>query len=258
MAQNNLIQLKNNREFLNIYNASPDDGGFACQGTTPTTANFLWQIIPQAGPYFLLQVQNNNAGKCLCIQNGVPVQATLPTPVPDNFLWQINPVAGNGINYCTIQIKNGQYLGIPNPGSGNGAPAGLGNTPTADNFLWSIEPVAFIGVSGGVGSANPETVSVSPGDVVVWTLLPGSHWPAAAASAITGLNFITNLSFVSNTGNNEVQGLIGSNAVPSSTPYSYYANAQQNGTAADEVVKVKFINEAGISFDPKIMVKQHK
>ena len=37
------IQVKSSGQFLNILNASPENGASACQGNNPTTDNFLWK-----------------------------------------------------------------------------------------------------------------------------------------------------------------------------------------------------------------------
>ena len=85
------IQVKSSGQFLNILNASPENGASACQGNNPTTDNFLWEIIPsQIGGYFLLKVKSS--GQFLNILNASPENGASAcqcnNPTTDNFLWK--------------------------------------------------------------------------------------------------------------------------------------------------------------------------
>ena len=87
------IQVKSSSQYLNILNASKDNGAAACQGNTPTTDNFIWELIPSTtvGGYFLIKVKSS--GQYLNILNASKDNGALAcqgnTPTTDNFLWRI-------------------------------------------------------------------------------------------------------------------------------------------------------------------------
>ncbi|WP_273273549.1 RICIN domain-containing protein [Maribacter polysiphoniae] len=151
------FQVKSSGQYLNIIYGGNANGTSACQGNTPTTDNFIWQILdaPNNPGWHLIQV--NSSGQYLNIFNGGNANGTRAcqgnTPTTDNFLWKfIN--APNNPGWCLLQVKSsGQYLNILNGGSVNGTLACQGNTPTTDNFLWKLD---FIGAS-----PNIHTVTVS-------------------------------------------------------------------------------------------------
>ncbi len=86
-----MIKVKSSGQYLNILNASKDNGALACQGNTPTTDNFLWQFIPAGGAYFKLQVKSS--GQYLNILNASKDNGAFAckgnAPTTDNFLWRI-------------------------------------------------------------------------------------------------------------------------------------------------------------------------
>ncbi|EHQ25200.1 RICIN domain-containing protein [Mucilaginibacter paludis] len=132
------IQVKSSGQYLNILNASQANGAEACQGDTPTTDNFLWQLIPSSTVgYYLIKVASS--GQYLNILNASQTNGAEAcqgdTPTTDNFLWK---VIAEG-DYIKLQVKSsGQYLNIAGASQTNGAGACQADTPTTDNFLWKL------------------------------------------------------------------------------------------------------------------------
>lgn len=138
---NTKLQVKSSGQYLNILNGGPANGTFACQGNTPTTNNFLWEIeAPDSDGWSLIQVKSS--GQYLNILDGgnrngkVACQGNRPTT--PNFLWKIvEGAAGVPDGWFLLQVKSsGQYLNILNGGNSNGKVACQGNTPTTTNFFW--------------------------------------------------------------------------------------------------------------------------
>ncbi|MBT8279934.1 MAG: RICIN domain-containing protein [Muriicola sp.] len=137
------FQVKSSGQWLNILNGGNANGTDACQGATPTTNNFQWELSDSAvAGWSLIQVRSS--GLYLNIKNGgnsngtVACQGILsdPSTAPDNFLWKIVPDS-NHPGWSKIQVKSSnQFLNIYNGGTVNGTVACQGNTPTTDNFLW--------------------------------------------------------------------------------------------------------------------------
>lgn len=139
------FQVKSSGQWLNIKNGGNVNGTDACQGDSPTTDNFLWEIINSSVQGWSLIKVKSGSGQYLNIKNGgdtngtVACQETLPNSnvPPDNFLWQINPdLANPGWSLIKVKSGSGQYLNILNGGNNNGQVACQGNNPTSTNFLW--------------------------------------------------------------------------------------------------------------------------
>jgi len=85
------LQVKHSGQYLNILNASKDNGGTACQGVNNSTDNFLWEFVPAGGEYFYLKAKHS--GQFLNILNaskdngGTACQGANNST--DNFLWKI-------------------------------------------------------------------------------------------------------------------------------------------------------------------------
>jgi hypothetical protein len=142
------MQVDSSGQFLNILNASFENGAEACQGTNNTTGNFLWAIIPSSSPgYFFFKVASS--GQYLNILNGSQLngakacQGTNNTT--DNFLWQfvVNGRATNTMpavgTHFNLRVKSSdQYLNILDGSQLNGALACQGTNNSTPNFLWKL------------------------------------------------------------------------------------------------------------------------
>ncbi|MCL1127520.1 RICIN domain-containing protein [Shewanella surugensis] len=140
LVDNIKLQVKSSEQYLNISGASMENAAKACQGSMPTTDNFLWKIIPQQDGYVQLQVKSS--GQYLNIygasmdNSAKACQGSIPTT--DNFLWKIISQQDGDVQ---LQVKSsGQYLNIYGASMDNGAEACQGNMPTTDNFLWKMLP----------------------------------------------------------------------------------------------------------------------
>lgn len=136
------FQVKSSGQYLNILNASQQNGADACQGVNSTTDNFLWQVLPSAGNpgYYLLQVKSSGMYLNICgagQQNGDKAcQGNSPTSA--NYLWKFVE-STDYPGYYLIQVKHsGQYLNILNASQQNGALACQGVNATTPNFLWDV------------------------------------------------------------------------------------------------------------------------
>jgi Ricin-type beta-trefoil lectin domain-like len=144
------LQVKHSGQYLNILNASLNNGAEACQGVNDATPNFAWQILPEAGGYFVLRVKssgqylnilnaslNNGAMACQGVNDSTP-----------NFLWQFVSLSGAvlpgiptpGTEFHLKVKSSGQYLNILNAATNNGAEACQGVNNTTPNFVWKLEP----------------------------------------------------------------------------------------------------------------------
>ncbi len=142
MPNNNTkLQVKSSGQYLNILRGGNTNGTSACQGITPTTNNFLWEIkAPDSDGWSLIQVKSSN--QYLNILNSGNLNGTVAcqgnTPTTDNFLWKIvEDAPGVPDGWFLLKVKSsGQFLNILNGGVNNGQLACQGNTPTTPNFFW--------------------------------------------------------------------------------------------------------------------------
>lgn len=141
------FQVKSSGQWLNIAGGGSVAGTEACQGATPTSNNFEWEVIPSSVPGWSL-IRVKSSGQYLNILNGGNANGALagqeplsdPSAAPDNFLWQISPDPSHP-GWSKIQVKSSQqYLNILNSGDNNGQRACQGNIPTTLNFVWMQSP----------------------------------------------------------------------------------------------------------------------
>lgn len=140
MPNNNTkLQVKSSGQYLNILGGGNSNGTSACQGTTPTANNFLWEIqAPNNDGWSYIQVKGSN--QFLNIfeggnQNGKRACQGINNST-DNFLWKFID-APNHPGWSYIQVKSsGQYLNIYEGGNNNGQLACQGTNNSTDNFLW--------------------------------------------------------------------------------------------------------------------------
>lgn len=59
MTQYYFLQVQSSCQYLNILDASPNNGARACQGTNNTTPNFSWAVLPAGNGYNCIQVQSS-------------------------------------------------------------------------------------------------------------------------------------------------------------------------------------------------------
>jgi hypothetical protein len=143
----NYMKVQSSGQFLNIFDASTSNGALACQGTTNTTDNFLWEIAPAGDGFFFLQVASS--GQFLNIldasqaNSAVACQGTNKTT--ENFMWQfVRPVSpmtappALGTPFLLRVKSSGQYLNILNGSTANGAEACQGTDYTTENYLWEL------------------------------------------------------------------------------------------------------------------------
>jgi hypothetical protein len=85
--------VKSSGQYLNILNASQENGAPACQGNTPTTDNFLWQFeeSPNDPGYYLLKVKSSGQYLNILSASNQPgaIACQGNTPTTDNFLWKV-------------------------------------------------------------------------------------------------------------------------------------------------------------------------